>query len=122
MRVLTFVAFGIFIPGIVGLAPPLPPQKCLDYDNAYTVAWNFGALFSNYSSELATISLSPNITDYSDVITLINNACPNSTAPGSPFPFTPLDKAAITSLDDFKAHQGTQPNIPFKILKFWYAY
>lgn len=81
---------------------------------ANRVANNFKTLISDYSNATAERVLCTSFSDYSDsVIELINNGCPNGPIPlGSP---------TFTSRETFEAGQGSQPNIPFEILKTWNA-
>lgn len=116
------------LTGLVSLALAMPPgphssssnnfatrqQPCVDANAAQKVAENFQTLITNYSNASAAAFLAEDFVDYSDgVNTLINNGCPNG-------PKT-LGAPTFTSLEDFQAGQGSQPNIPFEILNVWYG-
>ena len=116
------------LTGLVSLTFALPPgqgpsnsnniatrqQPCLDDGSAQKVAENFRTLITNYSNASAAAFLTEDFVDYSDgVNTLINSGCPNGPqALGAP---------TFTSLEDFQAGQGSQPNIPFEILNVWHG-
>ncbi|KAL1610848.1 hypothetical protein SLS60_002519 [Paraconiothyrium brasiliense] len=87
--------------------------KCLTEDAANRVANNFRSTITDYSNATAARVLSENFHDYSDSVNeLINNGCPNGPQP--------LGTATFSSLAAFQAGQGSQPPIPFEILKIWY--
>ncbi|KAF2439321.1 hypothetical protein P171DRAFT_421809 [Karstenula rhodostoma CBS 690.94] len=102
---LTFCAVTLFALDAVA--------KCLTEDTANRVANNFRSTISDYSNATAARVFSEKLLDYSDSVNeLMNNGCPNGPKPlGSP---------TFSSLAEFQAAQGTQPPIPFEILKIWY--
>lgn len=89
-------------------------QWCMTDAEATQVANNFKTLISDYSNATAERVLCTSFSDYSDsVIELINNGCYNGPVP--------LGAPTFTSRAAFEAGQGSQPNIPFEILKTWNA-
>lgn len=89
------------------------PPPCLTDSAASRVANNFATLIHAYSDSFAEQVLCTDFTDYSDsVAELINSGCPNGPQP--------LGAATFTSLADFQAGQGAQPDIPFEILNVWH--
>ncbi|KAF1964771.1 hypothetical protein BU23DRAFT_547058 [Bimuria novae-zelandiae CBS 107.79] len=88
-------------------------SKCLTNKAAMRVALNFRSTITDYTNATADRVFSPNFVDYSDGVNeLMNGGCPNGPKPlGSP---------TFSSLEEFKAAQGTQPTIPFEILKVWH--
>ncbi|KAL5372254.1 hypothetical protein DPSP01_013650 [Paraphaeosphaeria sporulosa] len=107
---LTFFTAASLVLGALGSALG---KKCLTEDAATQVANNFRSTIAAYTPELAARVFAVDFLDYSDGVNmLMNNGCPNGPKPlGSP---------TFTSLADFQAAQGTQPPIPFEILKIWY--
>jgi len=86
----------------------------MTFDQAKTVAENFRSLITNYSNASADAFLTVDFEDYSDSVSeLINNGCP--TGPAT------LGAATFDSRAAFEAGQGSQPSIPFKILKIWHT-
>ena len=79
----SFIVAGLF--AVAAMASPLIAREedcdetpCMTYDQASTVANNFGSLISNYSNASAIAYLTPDFTDYSDSVSeLINGGCPD---------------------------------------------
>lgn len=115
MRFATIAALAF---GVGAMASPALRRResdddwCMTDAEAQQVANNFKTLISDYSNATAERVLCTSFADYSDsVIELINNGCYNGPIPlGSP---------TFTSRESFEAGQGSQPNIPFEILKIW---
>lgn len=94
-------------------ASALASKKCLTETSATRVANNFKSTIAAYTNDLADRVLSKNFKDYSDSVNeLINQGCPKGPQP--------LGSTTFPSLAAFKAGQGSQPPIPFEILKIWY--
>ena len=97
---------------IGALATPAK-RACMTDDDANRVANNFRTLITDYSNATAARVLCTDFTDYSDSVNeLINNGCLNGPQP--------LGSATFSSLEEFQAGQGGQPNIPFEILNVWH--
>ncbi|KAK5163930.1 uncharacterized protein LTR77_010325 [Saxophila tyrrhenica] len=87
--------------------------KCMSDSQAQHVADNFRTLIADYSDDLADKTMTTDFTDYSaGVNTLINSGC---TGPQD------LNGPTFSSLEEFKAGQGSQPAIPFEQLNIWHT-
>jgi len=87
---------------------------CMTKPEAQQVAQNFRDLIhETFNKTLALQAMTKNFHDYSDSVSeLINNGCP--TGPAT------LGAATFDSRKTFIAGQGSQPPIPFHILKMWH--
>ncbi|WPH00722.1 Hypothetical protein R9X50_00355200 [Acrodontium crateriforme] len=114
MRFSVIATVSTLATGAFSWSPPwYRGSTCLDYDHAQHVANNFKGTIDAYTTTLANKIFTSDFHDYSDsVIELINGGCPSG-------PKT-LGQPTFSSLADFEAGQGSQPNITFNILNLWY--
>jgi ABC-type transporter Mla subunit MlaD len=122
MRSAVYSGVGLFALG--ALASPTPAnwwsgynrgmqQQCITYNDASTLATNFGLLVSAFSETLANETFTSNLVDYSESAnTLIDNA---GTSPN------PLLSATFTSLANFDAVNSQQPAEPFAVKNLWFT-
>ncbi|KAK5132198.1 hypothetical protein LTR08_009322 [Meristemomyces frigidus] len=97
---------------LLALASLATANPCLTYNDANTLATNFGKLISAYSNKLANQTLTPGFVDYSESVnSLIDNG---GTGP------TPLLGATFTSRAKFEAGSAPQPAVPFTVKNLWY--
>ncbi|GAB7353440.1 hypothetical protein MBLNU459_g3905t1 [Dothideomycetes sp. NU459] len=86
---------------------------CLSYEDAEQIGNDFATLISAYNATFANLVLASDYTDQSDSVnTLIDS--------GTDAPI-PLGNLTFASKAAFLAGQGSQPNVPFKILNRWHT-
>ncbi|KAK4497752.1 hypothetical protein PRZ48_010405 [Zasmidium cellare] len=96
-----------------GTCPTPVPDNCITDDQANTIADILRQLISGYTLELALEVLTEDFIDYSSAVNIIRNR-------GNDYPFT-VNDLTFENRAEFVAGHGTQPPIPFDVLKVWHG-